>query len=121
MKTLKNRKWFALKRKQRAPNVRSVTTAATTYVEVVESDEVLRVVHVAEHYAWDRDGFCLLKEDYKKIAHIPHDRLIVYSGLVSHGSIRHLADSVKVALADRWVPEPTFPRPQQTKVFLDLK
>lgn len=115
MKTLKNRKWFALQRKQRAPKIQFVKALPITYVEVVETDEILKIIHIVEHHAWDRDGICLLKEDYKKIAHIPFNRLIAYAGRLEKGDVRIFADSLKVGLARRWVSGPVFPKPRITQ------
>lgn len=55
------------------------------------------------HHAWDRDGICLLKEDYKKIAYIPFNRLIAYAGRLEKNDVRIFAGSLKVGLARRWV------------------
>lgn len=115
MKTLKNRKWFALQRKQRAPKIQFVKTLPITYVEMVETNEILRIVHIAEYHAWDRDGICLLKEDYKKIAHIPFNKLIAYPGRLEKDDVRIFAGSLKVGIARRWVSGRAFLKPRITQ------
>lgn len=94
MKTLKNRKWYSVIKRQRVPKVR-IFHSPLTFLELTDTDEVIRIVHVAEKFATHHGGMALLKEDYKKVAGVPNLQLSAWVHRFTPEDVKKLAEYLK--------------------------